>query len=71
MMNKGDKANKEKKKEWKKMVECGKRWFIKSFFSAFKRWFGEYVISNKFDNMKKELVFKVWIINMLLMVGMV
>jgi hypothetical protein len=45
------------KKKWKEAVEYGKRWYIESFFSAFKRWFGEYVISNKVENVKKELVF--------------
>ncbi len=59
------------KKKWKEAVEYGKRWFIESFFSAFKRWFGEYVTSNKFENVKKELVFKVGIINMLMTSGMV
>ncbi len=39
--------------------------------SAFKRWFGEYVISNKFENVKKELLFKVGIINTLMMAGVV
>ena len=29
----------------------------------FKRWFGEYVCSVKFENIKKELVFKVAIAN--------
>ncbi len=59
------------KKKWKEAVEYGKRWYIESFFSAFKRWFGEYVISNKFENVKKELLFKVGIINTLMMAGVV
>ena len=44
---------------------------MESFFSVFKRWFGEYVSSLKFENIKKELVFKVGIMNMLMMGGMV
>ncbi|RMH04974.1 MAG: IS4/IS5 family transposase, partial [Aquificota bacterium] len=59
------------KKKWKEVVEYGKRWYIESFFSAFKRWFGEYVISRKFENVKKELVFKVGIINTLIIAEMV
>jgi len=36
---------------------------------VFKRWFGEHVVSRKFENIKKELMFKVGIINMFLMAG--
>lgn len=49
----------------------GKRWLVESFFSVFKRWFGEYVVSRRFENMRKELVFKVGIMNMFMMVGTV
>ena len=38
----------------------GKRWLVESFFSVFKRWFGEYVSSLKFEKM-----------NMLMMGGLV
>lgn len=58
------------KKKWKEMVEYGKRWLVESFFSAFKRWFGEYVVSKRFENIRRELVFKVGIMNTLLMAGM-
>ena len=55
----------------KREVEYGKRWLVESFFSVFKRWFGEYVVSRGFENMKKELVFKVGIMNMLMVAGVV
>jgi len=58
------------KRKWKRAVGYGKRWLVESFFSVFKRWFGEYVSSLRFENMKKELVFKVGIINTLMMAGM-
>ena len=59
------------KRRWKERIEYGKRWLVENFFSVFKRWFGEYVVSLKFENMKKELVFKVGIMNMLMMAGVV
>jgi hypothetical protein len=36
------------------------------FFSSFKRWLGKYVSSVKFENIRKELVFKVAIAHMFL-----
>jgi len=47
-------------------VGYGRRWLVEGFFSSFKRWFGEYVSSVKFENIRKELVFKVAIANMFL-----
>jgi transposase len=47
------------KKRWKEEVEYGKRWLMESFFSVFKRWFGEHVVSRRFENIGKEIVFKV------------
>jgi len=58
------------KRKWKKTVGYGKRWLVEGFFSSFKRWFGEYVSSVRFENIKKELVFKVAIVNMFLAVGL-
>lgn len=52
-------AIREDKRRWKSAMGYGKRWF------------GEYVSSAKFENIKKEAMYKVDIINMLLMVGMV
>jgi len=54
------------KRRWKEAVSYGKRWLVEGFFSSFKRWFGEYVLSVKFENIRKELVFKVAIANMFL-----
>jgi hypothetical protein len=42
---------------------------VESFFSTFKRWFGEHVMSRRFENMRKEIMFKVGIINMFLIAG--
>ena len=54
------------RRKWKEAVGYGKRWLVEGFFSSFKRWFGEYVSSVKFGNIKKELIFKVAIANMFL-----
>ncbi len=58
------------KKKWKKSADYGKRWLVEGFFSGFKRWFGEYISSVRFENIKKELVFKVAIANMFLAMGL-
>ena len=42
---------------------------MEGFFSGFKRLFGEYVSSVRFENIKKELLFKVAIANMFLAMG--
>jgi len=34
--------------------------------AVFKRWFGEYVSSVRFENIRSEVVFKVWILNLFL-----
>jgi len=54
------------KRKWKKFVGYGRRWLVEGFFSNFKRWFGEYVSSVKFENIRKELVLKVAVTNMFL-----
>ncbi len=61
-------AVREDKDKWKEEVECGKRWLVESFFSAFKLWFGEYVSSVKFENIIREIVFKLSIMNLFLSV---
>ncbi len=58
------------KRKWKRAVGYGKRWLVDSFFSVLKRWFGEYVSNLRFENMKREIVFKVGIVNMFLLNGM-
>ncbi|MCS7196104.1 MAG: hypothetical protein NZ827_02410, partial [Aquificaceae bacterium] len=54
------------KKKWREANGYGRRWHLESFFSSFKRWFGEYVSSVKFENIRKELTFKVMIVSMFL-----
>ncbi len=41
----------------------------RELFSVFKRWFGEYVSHMKIENIRKEVMFKVWIINLFLGLG--
>ena len=48
-------------KEWREKTGYNVRWLIESLFSAFKRWFGEYVSSIKFENIKREIMFKLYI----------
>ncbi len=57
------------KRAWKEASGYGKRWLVESFFSVFKRWFGEYVSHMKIENIRKEVMFKVWIINLFLGLG--
>ncbi|MCS7170875.1 MAG: transposase, partial [Aquificaceae bacterium] len=57
------------KKKWRKINGYGRRWHVESFFSSFKGWFGEYVSSVKFENIRKELMFKVVITSMFLSGG--
>ena len=46
-------------------INYHQRWHIESFFSAFKRIFGEYVVSKTSNHIIKELVFKIFLMNML------
>jgi len=48
---------------WKIMVSYGDRWIVEGVFSAFKRMFGEHVISHKRKNMIHELKMKVCLYN--------
>ena len=57
------------KRKGKKAVGYGKRWLVEGFFASFKRWFGEYVSSVRFENIRKEVLFKVAIANMFLAMG--
>ncbi|MDI1495354.1 MAG: Transposase DDE domain protein [Cenarchaeum symbiont of Oopsacas minuta] len=50
--------------EWKKRVRYGQRWIIEVVFSAFKRVFGDSVMSRKWDHIVQELRLKVWVYNM-------
>ncbi|MFN3394573.1 MAG: IS5/IS1182 family transposase, partial [Candidatus Thermochlorobacter sp.] len=58
---------------WKKKMGYGERWIAESFFSGFKRVFGEVVMAKKLEGMVKEIEMKVWIYNLMvgLMAGMV
>ncbi|MCS6998152.1 MAG: transposase, partial [Aquificaceae bacterium] len=57
------------KRKWREANGYGRRWHVESFFSSFKRWFGEYVSGVKFENIRKELTFKVMITSMFLSGG--
>jgi len=51
---------------WKKLVSYGKRWMVETFFSGFKRLFGEAVHAKRFERMVKEIELKVWVYNLML-----
>jgi hypothetical protein len=51
---------------WKKQVGYGQRWMVETFFSGFKRLFGEVVHAKKWERMVQELRLKVWVYNLLL-----
>jgi len=51
---------------WKKRVGYGRRWMAETFFSGFKRLFGEVVSAKKFERMVKEIELKVWVYNLML-----
>jgi len=42
------------------------RWMVETFFSGFKRLFGEAVSAKKFERMVKEIELKVWVYNLML-----
>ena len=48
---------------WRNSVSYGDRWIVESVFSAFKRMFGEHVMSHKRENMIHELKMKVCLYN--------
>jgi transposase len=48
---------------WSRELGYNKRWLIESFFSSYKRFFGEYVSSRRMDSIKKEIFFKLLIMN--------
>lgn len=57
------------RKGWAKKAGYGMRWMAESFFSAFKRTFGEWVWSRRFDSMVKEVKLKVCLYNLMLRVA--
>ena len=48
---------------WSRELGYNKRWLIESFFSSYKRFFGEHVSSRRMDSIKKEIFFKLLIMN--------
>ena len=46
---------------WKQAVGYGRRWMAESFFSGFKRLFGEVVQAKRWERMVVELQLKVWV----------
>ena len=53
-------------KKWKSRVGYGKRWLVESFFSAFKRVYGDYSSSRAWRNVKNEMTLKLLLYNELL-----
>jgi transposase len=54
------------KAKWKEKIGYGKRWIVESFFSAFKRMFGEVVRNKRWERILKEIELKVYIYNLML-----
>lgn len=52
--------------KWKEKLQYGLRWLAETFFSTFKRRFGEYVMARKYSNMQHELYWKAQLYNQLL-----
>lgn len=50
---------------WRDEKEYGQRWQGESFYSSFKRRFGESVVSRSFYAMKREILRKLWVYNLL------
>ena len=48
-------------KGWKQKVGDGRRWMAETFFSGFKRLFGEVVQAERLERMVAELPLKVWV----------
>lgn len=51
---------------WRDEKDYGQRWQGESFFSSFKRRFGESVVSRHFYNMKREILKNLWVYNWLI-----
>jgi transposase len=51
---------------WKKRVGYGQRWRAETFFSGFKRLFGEAVSAKRFERRVGEIKLKVWVYNLML-----
>lgn len=53
-------------KEWKRRMDYGKRWISEIVFSSFKHHFGEYFSSLKHENIKKEIMLRACVHNILM-----
>ena len=53
-------------KDWRRRLGYGKRWISEIVFSSFKANFGEYFASKKMENIKKEILRKAYVHNMLM-----
>lgn len=51
---------------WRDKKDYGQRWQVESFYSSFKRRFGESAVSRHFYNMKREILRKLWVYNWLI-----
>lgn len=60
----GPKRREQKQQEWKDKTHYGKRWAVEGFYSRYKRLFGEYVFSKKWNNIQKEIIAKVNLLNL-------
>ncbi|MDI6840705.1 MAG: hypothetical protein QMD71_07665, partial [bacterium] len=49
---------------WKGINEYGKRWEAEGRYSVFKRMFGEHVFSRKMENIRREVILKVSLMNL-------
>jgi len=52
--------------KWKENVGYGRRWLVESFFSAFKRRFGEHVCSRRWKSVRNEIRLKAMLYNRLI-----
>ena len=55
---------------WKRRVGYGRRWMAETFFSGFKRLFGEVVYARRWERMVGELRLKAWVYNLLIGLGL-
>ncbi|MBC7219552.1 MAG: IS5 family transposase [Hadesarchaea archaeon] len=51
---------------WKRKVGYGRRWVVEGTFSNLKRFFGEFVMAQKFENMAREMMLKAFCYNLLI-----
>lgn len=51
---------------WAKIKGYGKRWSVETAYSTFKRALGEFCMAKTLENIRKELIIKAFICNMLI-----